>query len=237
MDFGYHHPNFDGQSASRALRELLEIVFTWRNEQSLFVNEIDLSTIPPQYQGDVYADQCHSHIYQCVACSNAATGSLAPCFEGLFLHEFALLHEKYGGCFKANSHERWRLTENEFWAPSVVSENGTKRDMPDLVRGIQQLLTALGIDDHFPADMMRTLKALFAFRNRALHQGYEWPVESRESFERRVKDEGWGNFFTIARFGDQPWMIYATDTLVSEALTLFDRTQSAFHGIRKSLKP
>ena len=191
FDFGYYHPNFDGQSACSALRQMLDHLFTWRNELAADIAEPDLDGVHPDFENDLHVNKCHAFAYQHVACCNAAIGSIAPCFEGLFLHEFGSLRSLFGDSEAINQYHRWQLPPDDFWVPSVVSDNGTKRDLPDITRGVKQLIRSLDIDSYLPNGMHNTLDALFRFRNYALHQGYEWPPESRTRFARLIESKKW----------------------------------------------
>lgn len=157
FDFGYHHPHFDGQSASAALRQLLDSVFTWRKELSANIAEPGFDGVAPQYQNDLHVDNCHSFAYQNVACCNATVGSIAPCFEGLFFHEFARLRSLFGDLKPINNYHRWKLSADDFWVPSIVSDKGTKREVADIIRGFKQLITALDLAAFFPDGMHGTL--------------------------------------------------------------------------------
>jgi hypothetical protein len=54
-----------------------------------------------------------------------------------------------------------------------------------------------------PQDLEPVLEALFEYRNRVLHSGFEWPPENRAKFENRIKawPAGW---FECATSGDKP---------------------------------
>ena len=231
FDFGYHHPHFDGQTAATTLRQLLDCVFTWRNGLAAKLAEPVMDNVPPEYANDLHADRCHSFAYQDVACCNAAVGSIAPCFEGLLLHEFGTLRSLFADSKPINGYHRWKLPHDEFWVPSIVSEKGTKHDKPDIMRGFKQLIKALDLSAHFPDGKLKTLNALFRFRNYALHQGYEWPPESRTRFSKAVAEEEWEDWFSVAKWGDELWLVYTTNTFVSECLDLFDYFLAVFHEI------
>ena len=234
FDFGYHHPHFDGQSASAALRQLLDRVFTWRNELAASIAEPDVKAVSPEYENELHVDKCHAFAYQDVACCNAAVGSIAPCFEGLFFHEFAELRSLFGDSQPINDYHRWKLSPDDFWVPSIVSEKGTKRDVPDIMRGFKQLITSLELAAYFPDGMYDTLNALFRFRNFALHQGYEWPRDARARFAQLIDTEKWGDWFSVATWGDELWMFYTKDAFVTASLDLFDNLLAAFHEIHNT---
>lgn len=56
------------------------------------------------------------------------------------------------------------------------------------------------------------LDALFCFRNKALHNGYEFPVEDRARFMKAVESKKWTNWFPCTTSGRpeamEVWIIY-----------------------------
>ena len=237
FDFGYYHPDFDGQSALSALKELLDCVYSWRNELSANIAEPDLTNIPSEYANDIHVDKCHSFVYQDVACCNAAIGSIAPCLEGLFRHEFALLRVQFGDSKQPNTYHRWKMAPDDFWIPTAVSSKGKKGDLPDIVRGISQLVKSLELGSYFPDDLHRTLQAIFRYRNVALHQGYEWPLSSREHFMKLVSENGWDDWFSTATSGGDLWVIYANDTLIKHSIKMFSSLLDSFSQIHNNWVP
>ncbi len=237
FDYGYHHPHFDGKAAYDALRKVLDCVFTCRNEEKANIDDLDLQDlgdVPAEVKDmivDQHVDQCHSFEYQHVACCHAAVGSLAPCFEGLFLHEFATLRSDFGDSTSVNEHPRWELSSDDFWNPKVVCEKGVKRDRDDITRGVKQLITSLELADYFPDATHNKLDALFRYRNYALHQGYEWPPESRQKFSTLIHQKNWAEWFEWSTCGDERWMCYSTDAFVAVCLDLFDQLLDSFHKI------
>lgn len=62
------------------------------------------------------------------------------------------------------------------------------------------------------------LRALFMFRNAALHNGYEWPAEERSEFLAAVKLNGWEQWFEWSTSGGDPWVISPTRAFLEACL-------------------
>ena len=79
-----------------------------------------------------------------------------------------------------------------------------------------------------PTDFDLVLRALFAYRNKMFHWGFEWPIEEREGFGHLIRDSGWPSaWFDQAVDGHGPWVFYLTDEFVSHCLDAFERVIDA----------
>lgn len=224
--------NFDGASAHSALQQLVSCIYDWRNNLSGIITNLEVGP-----DDDFYTDKCYDFVYQDVACCNAAIGSIAPCLEGLFLHEFPLLRVQFGNAAKPNSYHRWKLDPDKFWVPSAISNKGELGEKPDFVRGVNQLVRSLAIGSYFPGEMEKTLAAIFRYRNFALHQGYEWAPDSRTKFMELVNDEGWDTWFSTEDFCGDVWVVYATDALIRDGVEMFSKLLESFREIHQKWKP
>ena len=109
---------------------------------------------------DEWVDLLHTSIYQDAAHSMAAVGMIAPFFESMF----------------------GRLLRNM----------GRELDRKDLKRkGIGEKiivhLKEAGLLPYLPDGLDSTLLALFAYRNRMFHNGFEWPQKECSKFEKSIE--------------------------------------------------
>ena len=82
-----------------------------------------------------------------------------------------------------------------------------------------------------PTDLEPTLSALFAYRNKMFHGGFEWSSEELKSFERKLSENRWPpDWFSWAIFGDEPWMCYMTSDFISHCL---DMSAGVIRGIKE----
>lgn len=163
--------------------------------------------------------------YQGAAHSMAAVGMLAPLVESIFDGAFKRAHEEF--FLTENSiakHPRWEWATQAQWDCHLVYDKNGKHTK-DIVRGILQLSEAIGLAPHLPRDLKSMLEALFEYRNKMFHCGFEWPLEMRNKFVKRITDAGWpSNWFEMATSDGVPTIIYLTDVFVDICLKRIDRT-------------
>lgn len=81
----------------------------------------------------------------------------------------------------------------------------TKRKEKDLVGGVEQLAEAVGLTPYSSVELFRTLRALFHYRHKMFHCGFEWPADESEGFSKRSEQEVWRTWFASAKYADEPW--------------------------------
>ena len=110
-------------------------------------------------------------------------------------------------------------------------EFGREWQEKDMVRNLLKSISEMGWGKYMPEDFAVTLTALFEYRNKMFHHGFEWPPEMRKSFARRIETSGWpSKWFSSASTGDDPWMFYMTDTFIDLCI---DKIQKIAIGIEK----
>lgn len=176
---------------------------------------------PNQEQAvDEWVDLAHDSVYQGAAHSMAAVGMLAPFIESIFCGSFETIREEFfddDSPYDAHPHARWENAAKSQWDCHFVYKRG--RPTRDLVEGIFELAEAVGLHSYLPADLKPTLKALFAYRNKMFHWGFEWPPEQREAFAKHIAAERWpSNWFATAQQDGSPWIFYLTDIFVDHCL-------------------
>lgn len=100
-----------------------------------------------------------------------------------------------------------------------------------LAENIARLVDKVGMTRYMPKDINPMLSALFEYRNKMFHCGFEWPVKDRQRFEDRLNNSGWpSNWFSKATSGEEPWMFYMSPKFVELCL---DRTEQIIEGIKR----
>ena len=97
------------------------------------------------------------------------------------------------------------------------------KDLPkgNLVRNIVKRMEEVGMEEYMPTDLEPTLSALFAYRNKMFHGGFEWSSERLKGFERQLSENCWPlDWFSWAISGDEPWMCYMTSDFISHCLDM-----------------
>lgn len=210
--------NIDAQLT--AISELLD-----RNRKSTTEFEGQIKKIEEylrQLEG-VYADEAvstwidhvHQYAYLGAAHSMSALGMLAPFIETIFCQCFRGIKTLYALSSRPkNGHQRWKAEDKVFWDCHKVITS--KKPGNNIVQGILQLSKAIGLADKLPEDLKATLSALFAYRNKMFHNGFEWPINERISFAKQIKKESWPTgWFTVALSGSDPWIFYMSDTFIN----------------------
>lgn len=170
----------------------------------------------------LWTDELHGSVYQDTAHSAAAVGMLAPLVESLFLTIFRGI-ERMGidRLGEPGRGERAIRAGAEFWNGKLYyGRSGPREDLP---LGIRQLAEASGLAEHLPADYARVVQALFLYRNRMLHSGFEWPVTDRAKFAHAIVEQKFpDDWFERALTNDEPWIFYMSEALIARVLALVD---------------
>lgn len=179
------------------------------NELHGEANEYAVAFLIDHYHGSVYQDAAHSM---------AAVGMLAPFVESIFYHAFqGIRQQTQSGLGAISSHDRWQQPTEDQWDCHFVWKRGKRSG--NLVEGILQLSEATGLHTYLPATLRHTLQALFEYRNKMFHCGFEWPVHERAGFQRRIAESGWPtDWFATATHGGKPWVFYMASVFIEHCL-------------------
>ena len=84
---------------------------------------------------------------------------------------------------------------------------------------------------YLPDDLEPTLSALFAYRNKMFHGGFEWSSKELKKFERQLDETSWHpEWFLRATTDDEPWMFYMSPDFVDHCLEM---AELVIRGLRK----
>lgn len=143
---------------------------------------------------DRWTDLVIDSFFQDAAHSMAAVGMLAPITESAFTDAF----RKIGRT-----------------VPLPHDETGGL--VPDIMKSAREV----GMIDYLPDGLMATLQALFEYRNKMFHCGFEWPLSETKKFEQRTKvwPPGW---FVMASHSSQPWMFWMSPAFIEHCLHIIE---------------
>lgn len=172
---------------------------------------------------DAWVDEAHWSVFHSAASSMAAAGMLAPLAESMVVGIFAGLAEHYGDDLAGQQHlVRKPYGTKAFWDPHRLFVEG-RAPTTSFTDGLAQLAAAIGLEPYLPQGYAAGLKALFTYRNKMFHNGFEWPPAERTAFAARIKEEGWpAVWFERATSGGEPWVFYMSDTLIDHCMDLID---------------
>ena len=185
---------------------------------------------------DEWVDCLYSSVYQDAAHSMAAVGMLAPFIESLFYQGFQGIRQHFIQIkvTPLNNHERWQKSIDDSWDCHYVWKKGKKQK--SIVEGVVQLANTIGLSTYLPDDLSFTLQALFEYRNKMFHCGFEWPIIERRKFDKRIIDARWpDDWFSKATSDKEPWAFYITDTFVAHCLETMDKVIEAFGILARDL--
>jgi hypothetical protein len=185
---------------------------------------------------DEWVDLLHGSTYQAAAHSMAALGMLAPLYESMFYQAFQGIRKEYFGMdIIPPGHERSGMGKaDDFWDCHFLYNAGTGKKEKKLVPGIEQLSEAVGMATHLPIELHNTLDALFSYRNKMFHGGFEWPLKECANFTKRIEEENWQDWFSFASHGDDPFIVYMTEAFINHCLDLVHKLLEAFGAYCKA---
>jgi len=158
----------------------------------------DLSGIQRDIANNERAEMLHMSVYEDAAHSMAAIGMLAPIIETIFCQAFRSARFYYGDVTDLlPNHSRWMQDPEARWDCRFFWKKGEK--FVNLVEGIMQLSSATGLKEFLPPNLRNMLSAVFTYRNKMFHLGFEWPMDERKKFQAMIASEKWpDNWFACA---------------------------------------
>ena len=173
------------------------------------------------YLQDSRIEHLYGSVFQDAAHSMSAVGMLAPFVESLFVAIFKELRANQLPVDDATD-RRVSALHDAFWDPHYVFD-GAKRQK-HVVKGIRQLAESTGLMAYLPDSLFKTLSALFEYRNRMFHHGFEWPIDERDKFASSILQNQWPpNWFTQSSSGGKPWIFYMSPEFVQHCLATVDQ--------------
>lgn len=173
------------------------------------------------YLQDLWIDHLNGAVFQDAAHSMSAVGMLAPFVESLFVAIFAGIRvhrQSVDGASNASA----ATHQDDFWNPHYVFEGNQRRR--DVAKGVVRLANFSGLTAYLPDSLPKTLSALFAYRNRMFHNGFEWPMAERENFAKAIRQNQWpSEWFTQSTRAERPWIFYMSAEFIGHCLATIDQ--------------
>ncbi len=238
--FGREPERIDLVTSFETINELVKNIYTWRNNKDAVLKD---STFPEPWGGDVFAGLAYAREFVSVACSQVVVGAICPLFEFLFIRAFGRFQNMFQQTELTKSHIRWTadMDEDKRWNPKFYYDKKDKKTKENLPDGYWQLLEAIGHADSISDLDAEIIYALFLYRNRVLHSGYEWPKNVRKKFCDVLKDRSknysrWMDWFEVGRDDNEPWIIASTKLLADDAMTSIKTVASKLRDIETELQ-
>jgi hypothetical protein len=174
-----------------------------------------------------YVDHLHGKVFLDAAHSMAAVGMLAPFIESMFEQAYYGIRDMFDReHLQLTSSRRRTMGANQRWNCHYTT-NGKQH----LINGIYELATATGLRAYLPTDLKITLEALFGYRNKNFHLGFEWPTAERAKFKKRISAENWPkDWFEQSSSGHKPWIFYLSDVFIEHCFDTIEAVMEALGG-------
>lgn len=191
-------------------------------EQARQVEEATKGMNYPPYQDSVWADGVFESFFHDAANSMAAVGMLAPFMEALFVRIFQYIRDQDKQSGQATfGNQRKQASETDYCNPYFVFESRGRRK--DISKGITQLADSVGLADLFPDNYQKTLDALFSYRNKMFHNGFLWPEDEREKFQKMIQERHWpSDWFYTTNQNEKPYIFYMSNEFIEHCLKTID---------------
>ncbi len=237
-DSGWHPVNLDLEAQLLAIKDLLR-----RNRQADEDLEQRIKDLYEQaqqttevwrnspYQDDRFVDETYQSFFQDAAHSMAAVGMLVPFLEAFFVASFQCVRDEVGRTKQATSEDqRTQALESKFLdLHSQFKKRSGKRQREGFVAAIDQLARSIGLAPFFPNDYRKTLEALFQYRNKMFHLGFEWPEGECKKFQNRVEKGDWpSNWFLKYVRTEEPWIFCMSKEFIEHCLWTTDQVLDGF---------
>jgi hypothetical protein len=188
---------------------------------------------------DDWIDLLHGSTYQEAADSMAAIGMIAPLIESLFYQAFQGIRAVY---YQVDvippGWPRSAMDDaDKFWDCHLIYDPKQERYKKELVLGIIDLAEVVGLKSHIPKELLSMLPALYRYRNKMFHFGFEWPARECNSFGKEIAKKSWQHWFSSATRDDVPFIFYMTEQFVRESLEAVHELLGGFGAYCASKMP
>lgn len=185
---------------------------------------------------DEHVNLLHHSVYSEATASMSAIGMVAPMIETIFcqsMSELGALYKLAG--IEPPAHKRWKrsIDSDQRWDAQWCFKSDPDANSNDLISGLKQISDATRLSEHIDTTTWKWIKAMLSYRNYMFHNGFEWPVDKRTEFQKRIEREGWGEYFSCSTTSDKPWIFY----LEQETIALMpDELLKILDGIASFIK-
>lgn len=221
-------PEADHHSHLHALHGLTSALRSWNNQFDQHAAEAAAYKPRNTDEEAQIIDIFYTAGFADLARSHAVVCTVSAFLESLFKSNLKAIGER--ACFEPTaSHPRLvGLGGNRMLYWDLTRSGNNREGIADRIRAI---LSGARLLPYFGENFQSCVRAIFAYRNQMVHNGYEWPRDTRLAFHQQMLSEGWGEWFSVATSGDDPWYFTMTTAFEQACLVVCDRAVLAFEGL------
>ena len=218
--------NIDFDSQKYAILKALKIIEKAINENSNEILKLEneakgSSGKKRDFLVDELVDEYHYSVYFDAANSMSSVGMIAPTIESIMYEVFQNIGKKFGVKILNENSLRKSLSKKYMWDCHYYMEEGKSKK--NIVKGIMQLLQDTQLNTFLPSDFDNIIDALFSYRNNIFHNGFEWPKNIKDKFQKKINDSNWPDtWFSCSTSNNEPWIFYMTDKFQNQCLKMLD---------------
>ena len=184
------------------------------------------------YQDDRFVDETYQSFFQDAAHSMAAVGMLTPFLEAFFVASVQCVRDEVGWTKQASSEDQ-RTQAVESACSDLYSVFKKRRKREGSVAAFDEFARSIGLARFFPNDYRKTLKALFQYRNKMFHYGFEWPEDERKKFQekiqKKIRDGKWpSNWFLKQVRTGETWIFCMSEEFIKHCLRTIEQVLDGF---------
>ncbi len=212
----------------RAICGLAAAMDEWQRQWDAAADEASSRTNQSERDVDDAISIFYDAGFAQLARSHAFICTIAAFTESFFSLSLKKVGKEFSGRLnEANPRVRRFATSPEsFW-----NTRKPEGDRNGIAARIGDILEGANLKEYFGPDFGRLMAAIFTYRNHMVHNGYEWHLQTRRDFMKKIEDEGWSGWFSVATTGSEPWFFTMTPAFYDACLKLCNRALLAFEGL------
>ena len=208
-----------------AIYETFRWIESLKKEKSSEIKKLEEATKNPQDKNlpftsvDFLVGAYHQSVYVDAANSMSTIGMIAPTLESILYEIFKNIGTKYEHTILNESSSRFKLKEKEKFDCHYFFDKKLKKGVKGLTKGAIELIEDTGLITYLPSDLSYVIDAIFSYRNKMFHNGFEWPESEKIIFEKKINNSNWPQeWFSKATSDNKPWIFYMTDLFQTKCI-------------------
>jgi hypothetical protein len=217
--------SIDVDSQLSAIYHVFSMIEKSKNEHQKTISNLEKATKNsdssdgPYTVVDQLVDEYHFSVYFDAANSMSTVGMIAPTLESILYETFSNIGNEFGDRVLSTHSLRLGSKKEKWDCHEYFFEK--ERCKKDINKGILQLINDTGMQEYLPNDFLKMVEAVFTYRNKMFHNGFEWPEAERSNFSKRIQESHWPDeWFSCSRSNSQPWIYYMSNMFQTRCMEM-----------------